>query len=188
MSRNSTSREEAILVCSNRTRRISSPPMHASHLVSVMQVTRDRPTRLSAEETVPMQRQIFLEMPRFTKEADECENDFERWLYLIKNMHMLKRMPFNAQRAVWDKLLDIADTSALNAEELKVYEEELKIYRDYHNTMNTARKEGLREGLKEGLKKGMEKGKEAGMKAERIEIAKNLKALGECKLNCVSKE
>lgn len=87
---------------------------------------------------------------------------------------MLKRMPFNAQRAVWDKLLDIADTSALNAEELKVYEEELKIYRDYHNTMNTARKEGLREGLKEG----MEKGKEAGMKAERIEIAKNLKALG----------
>lgn len=99
---------------------------------------------------------------------------------------MLKRMPFNAQRAVWDKLLDIADTSALNAEELKVYEEELKIYRDYHNTMNTARKEGLREGrekglkegLREGLKEGMEKGKEAGMKAERIEIAKNLKALG----------
>lgn len=131
-------------------------------------------------------RQIFLEMPRFTKEADECKNDFERWLYLIKNMHMLKRMPFNAQRAVWDKLLDIADTSALNAEELKVYEEELKIYRDYHNTMNTARKEGLREGrekglkegLREGLKEGMEKGKEAGMKAERIEIAKNLKALG----------
>ena len=53
-------------------------------------------------------RQIFLEMPRFTKEANECENDYERWLYLIKNMHMLKRMPFNAQRAVWD-----AETNAI---------------------------------------------------------------------------
>ena len=115
-------------------------------------------------------RQIFLEMPRFTKEANECINDYERWLYLIKNMHMLKRMPFNAQRAVWDKLLDIADVAALNETEYKEYQEALKNYRDYHAGINFAKKEGMLEGEQRGLIKGEKK--------KQLEIARNLKALG----------
>ena len=108
-------------------------------------------------------RQIFLEMPRFTKEANECDNDYERWLYLIKNMHMLKRMPFNAQRAVWDKLLDIADVAALNETEYREYQEALKNYRDYHAGINFAKKEGMLEGEQKGEKK------------KQLEIARNLK-------------
>ena len=100
-------------------------------------------------------RQIFLEMPRFTKEANECINDYERWLYLIKNMHMLKRMPFNAQRAVWDKLL----------------EEALKNYRDYHAGINFAKKEGMLEGEQRGLIKGEKRGAQK----KQLEIARNLK-------------
>ena len=86
-------------------------------------------------------------MPRFTKEAHECENDFERWLYLIKNMKMLKRMPFKAQRAVWDKLLEVSDVSSLNEEEKAQYHRALKNYRDYHNVMATARQEGREEAI-----------------------------------------
>ena len=37
---------------------------------------------------------IFLELPSFLKEEDECETDFERWIYVLKNMETLKRMPF----------------------------------------------------------------------------------------------
>ena len=111
-------------------------------------------------------RQIFLEMPRFTKEANECENDYERWLYLIKNMHMLKRMPFNAQRAVWDKLLDIADVAALNETEYKEYQEALKNYRDYHAGINFAKKEGMLEGEQRGERKAY------------LEMARNLKKDG----------
>ena len=116
-------------------------------------------------------RQIFLEMPRFTKEANECENDYERWLYLIKNMHMLKRMPFNAQRAVWDKLLDIADVAALNETEYKEYQEALKNYRDYHAGINFAKKEGMLEGEQRGLIKGEKRGAQK----KQLEIARNLK-------------
>ena len=119
-------------------------------------------------------RQIFLEMPRFTKEANECENDYERWLYLIKNMHMLKRMPFNAQRAVWDKLLDIADVAALNETEYREYQEALKNYRDYHAGINFAKKEGMLEGEQRGLIKGEKRGAQK----KQLEIARNLKALG----------
>ena len=101
-------------------------------------------------------------MPRFTKEAHECENDFERWLYLIKNMKMLKRMPFKAQRAVWDKLLEVADVSSLNEEEKAQYHRALKNYRDYHNVMATARQEGRKEGREEAI----------------LQNARNLKQLG----------
>ena len=154
----------------------------------------------------PKLRQIYLEMPRFTKEANECENDFERWLYLIKNMKMLKRMPFKAQRAVWDKLLEVADVASLNKDEKALYDRALKNYRDYHSIMETAQmdghkagwKEGHEAGLKAGLKEGREEGHKAGHKAgleeglkqglqegmikgelkKQIEIAQKLKNMG----------
>ena len=113
-------------------------------------------------------------MPRFTKEAHECENDFERWLYLIKNMKMLKRMPFKAQRAVWDKLLEVADVSSLNEEEKAQYHRALKNYRDYHNVMATARQEGREEGLKDGEEIGRKEGREEAI----LQNARNLKQLG----------
>ena len=79
---------------------------------------------------------------------------------------MLKRMPFNAQRAVWDKLLDIADVAALNETEYREYQEALKNYRDYHAGINFAKKEGMLEGEKRGAQ------------MKQLEIARNLKALG----------
>lgn len=48
-------------------------------------------------------RQVYLELPWFTKEPDDCETDFERWLYLLKHMDTLERMPFKARKAVFDK-------------------------------------------------------------------------------------
>ncbi len=43
-------------------------------------------------------RQIFIELPNFNKEEDECENDFERWIYILKHMDTLDRMPFKASK------------------------------------------------------------------------------------------
>ena len=33
---------------------------------------------------------IFIELPAFTKEEEECITDFERWIYVLKNMETLK--------------------------------------------------------------------------------------------------
>ena len=150
----------------------------------------------------PKLRQIYLEMPRFTKEAHECENDFERWLYLIKNMKMLKRMPFKAQRAVWDKLLEVADVASLTEKEHAAYQRALMNYWDYHNMMEAAQEDGLKAGwikghaeghkaghkagleegraagLEEGRKEGREEGLKEGMQEKQLEIARNLKSGG----------
>ena len=62
-------------------------------------------------------RQVYLELPWFTKEPDDCETDFERWLYLLKHMDTLERMPFKARKAVFDKLLEVADVASLSRDE-----------------------------------------------------------------------
>ena len=91
-------------------------------------------------------RQVYLELPYFQKEPDECENDFERWIYLLKHMDTLERMPFKARKAVFDKLLEVADVANLSKEERIQYDEALKRYRDYKNTIDYAEEKGILKG------------------------------------------
>ena len=42
--------------------------------------------RETHEQFSDKMRYIFIELPLFTKEEDECETDFERWIYVLKNM------------------------------------------------------------------------------------------------------
>lgn len=105
-------------------------------------------------------------MSLFKKGHDECENDFERWLYLLKNMDILERMPFKAQKAIFEKLLDVAEVANLNESQRLEYDATLKAYRDYINTVRTsdriAREEGVKQGLEQGLKQGVKQGLKQG--------------------------
>ena len=112
----------------------------------------------------------FLQLPVFQKEEDECENDFERWIYILNNMETFQRMPFLAQNAVFRKLAEISDISALSKEEHKKYDESIKRYRDTMAVINSAVKEGRAEGRAE----------------ERAEIALNLFKLGVSIANIVA--
>lgn len=100
-------------------------------------------------------RMIFLQLPLFTKEADECENQVERWIYLLKNMETLNRLPWAAQSAVFQKLESIADVSGMTRAERLQYDEALKKYRDTISVFEGVRLEGLAEGRKEGRKEGI---------------------------------
>lgn len=115
-------------------------------------------------------RLIYLSLPRFTREASKCETDFERWIYLLKHMETLDRMPFEAQKAVFKKLLDVADVESLSPEERYRYDETLKAYRDYVNTIASAERISREEGFAEGEAKGEAKGKTI--------VAANLKRMG----------
>ena len=97
----------------------------------------------------------FLQLPVFQKEEDECENDFERWIYILNNMETFQRMPFLAQNAVFRKLAEISDISTLSKEEHKKYDESIKRYRDTMAVINYAVKEGKEEVALNMLKRGM---------------------------------
>ena len=91
-------------------------------------------------------RLIYLQMPCFTKETEECESHFERWIYILKNMDILERMPWAAQNAVFQRLAEVAEVSKLSREERIEYDHALKRYRDTLNAMTGAEMKGRAEG------------------------------------------
>lgn len=127
-------------------------------------------------------RQIFIALPVFDKEEDECENDFERWIYILKNMETLKRMPFKAREAVFKKLEEIADVASLSGEERERYENSVNAYRTYMSVQEASKQEGREEGLAAGFAEGLEKGREEGLAEERLSTARKMKTEG---LDCM---
>ncbi|WP_302614067.1 PD-(D/E)XK nuclease family transposase, partial [uncultured Bacteroides sp.] len=111
-----------------------------------------------------------------------CDTDFERWIYVLKNMETLNRMPFTARKSVFEKLEKIVDIASLSKEERIKYNESIKVYRDNLVTMEFAeqkgRAEGLVEGIERGLAQGLEKGRAEGKIEERRTIALQMKRMG----------
>ena len=105
---------------------------------------------------------------------EACENDFDRWIYVLKNMDTIKRLPWAAQNSVFQKLAEIADVSSLTKEERLHYDEALRKYRDTLCVLESAEQRGVKRGREEGLAKGLAKGRAEG----RIETARNMKADG----------
>ena len=80
---------------------------------------------------------------------DECENDFDRWIYVLKNMETIKRLPWAAQNSVFQKLAEIADVSSLTKEERLYYDVALRKYRDTLCVLESAEQRGLKRGREE---------------------------------------
>ena len=124
-------------------------------------------------------RLIYLMLPLFPKKEEaECENDFERWIYVLKNMETLERMPFQAQNALFKKLAEITDVSTLSSKERERYDESLKIYRDNYAADLYSYNRGIKKGREEGRAEGREEGRAEGLSEGREMIARNMKACG----------
>ena len=123
-------------------------------------------------------RMIFIELPSFLKEEDECENDFERWIYVLKNMETLNRLPFKARKAVFEKLEQIVDIASMTMEERMKYDASINAYRTHLAVMDYERTEGREEGRREGREEGRREGRKEGMDIEKRQIASNMKQMG----------
>jgi len=100
-------------------------------------------------------RLIFLQLPYFEKEVDDCVTIFEKIIYVLKNMDVLKRMPWLAQDAVFQKMASITDVSTLTKEERINYDENLRKYRDTVAVMQGQWDLGHEEGREEGRAEGV---------------------------------
>ena len=107
---------------------------------------------------------IYLEMPKFNKKVEELETRFEKWLFVLKNLHKLDRIPETLKEKIFLKLFETAEISKFTPKEYQEYEDSLKYYRDLKNSLDTAKEEGRIEGKIEGkievakkmLKKGLD--------------------------------
>ena len=88
---------------------------------------------------------IYLEMPKFRKTEDELISQFDKWMYVLRNLHRLQEKPVKLQEKVFEKLFSEAEIAKLNTEDMKAYEESLKVYRDNYSVIETAKREGATE-------------------------------------------
>lgn len=117
---------------------------------------------------------IYLEMPKFTKQENELESLFDKWLYVIRNLAALMERPRVLQEKVFVHLFEAAEIAKFSRVERYEYEESLKAYRDWFSVMATAELRGEERGKEKGLKEGLEKGRIE----ERLRNARGLKARG----------
>lgn len=117
---------------------------------------------------------IYLEMPKFTKQENELESLFDKWLYVIRNLAALMDRPRVLQEKVFAHLFEAAEIAKFSRVERYEYEESLKAYRDWFSVMATAELRGEERGKEKGLKEGLEKGRIE----ERLRNARGLKARG----------
>ena len=111
-----------------------------------------------------------LNLPYFTKKAEECVTDFEKWIYVLKHMTTLERIPFETQKKIFKRLAEVADSRCLSREEMEKYEESQRQVDNYNLGMYSAWLEGNEKGIKQGI--------EQGKLSTNLAVAKNLLALG----------
>ena len=78
-------------------------------------------------------------------------------------MEQLEHLSFKGQKALFNRLEELARIANMNKKERAEYEAALKIYRDNENVVTTARREGKEEGRKEGREEGIAIGEERGV-------------------------
>ncbi len=93
---------------------------------------------------------IYLEMPKFNKTVEELETRFDKWLYVIRNLNRLDKVPDKLRERIFDKLFETAEIAKFTPDQIRSYEDSLKYYRDLKNSLDTAKEEGREEGFEEG--------------------------------------
>ena len=119
----------------------------------------------------------YVEIARFNKDINELETNFDKWLYVLRNLSRLDNQPTYLRNEVFNRLFSQAEIARFDKKELKAYEDSLKAYRDIKNSLDTAKEEGRAEGLAEGLEKGLAKGRAEGASEKALTIAREMLAL-----------
>lgn len=109
---------------------------------------------------------VYLELPKFGKQESELKTIFDKWMFLLKNLTTFEEMPSILKERIFKKILKLAEYTALPKEDQKRYDDDLKRFRDYVNTLDAREEKGEKRGIKIGENK------------KAIETAKNLVEMG----------
>ncbi len=130
---------------------------------------------------------VYLEMPNFNKTIEQLESDYDKWLYILKNISKFEDAPEILNQGIFMEVFEIAEVANYSPEEMSAYEDSLKSYRDLKNSMITYREEGLQKGEIIGLQKGeiigLQKGEVIGLQKGLQKGAKETNKMNT--INCI---
>ena len=121
---------------------------------------------------------IFVELNRFDRELKDCRSVTEQWLYSLKRVGTLDRIPDELKSEMFERLFRACEIARFDKEQKLKYESDMITERDEKNIINTAIRLGKDQWFAEGLAEGEARGMTKGRAEERIAIAKTLKQQG----------
>ncbi len=138
---------------------------------------------------------IFIEIPKFTKTERELKTGVDKWLFILKNLSRLNKIPVILNTRIFSKLFHIGQVSNLTKEDYMSYQKDLKASWDEYainksledalkeaneakEAIKNALKEGKERGIEEGRQEGREKGREEGREEGKAEVVRNLLSVG----------
>ena len=117
---------------------------------------------------------IFVDLEKFRKEFDECEDFCEKWLYSIRNMHLLKECPSGVKGTELEELYKEAKFTAWPSELRSLYERYTMNQNDYGNILE----EHYEDGFSAGHSAGHAEGHAEGLNEGRAETIRKMVAGG----------
>jgi len=88
------------------------------------------------------------------KEEAELKTDLDWWLYLLKNLSKMDKIPLFLRKPIFEKFFNVSEYCNLTREEKAMYDVELKRKWDRANILAYAREQGMAEGEAKGEAKG----------------------------------
>ena len=134
---------------------------------------------------------IFIELPKFKKSAEELTGDVLEGMYFcLKNMSQLQERPIALTHGIFDKIFGISELLVMDEDTRDKIIENMTTERDLKNQLDYARKvaiaeglaegkaQGMAQGMAQGIAQGIAQGMAQGMAQEKLQIAKNMLAMG----------
>ena len=90
---------------------------------------------------------------------EECTTFLDCWIYNLKHMETLEKMPFEAQHKIFKRLAEIADSKSLTKEEQEKYDNSMMVMWDNYAVYKYAVEKAYKKGYEEGYKIGYEEGR-----------------------------
>lgn len=106
---------------------------------------------------------IYLQMPAFTKTADQLTTKFDKWAYFLKNLEKMEHIPQILNESVFSQAFDTAEVANFTKAQREDYEKSRLSYIGVKQVTETAKREGVKEGIEQGIEQG------------KTEIAKKMK-------------
>ncbi|MGY0038016.1 Rpn family recombination-promoting nuclease/putative transposase [Pedobacter sp. NJ-S-72] len=99
---------------------------------------------------------IYIELHKFVKTSDQLETGLDKWLFVLKNMSSMDKIPVYLRKPVFEKLFNIAQFTNLTKEEKTMWDIDAKRRWDNKNASDYAIEEASEKASEKGKKEGRE--------------------------------
>ncbi len=117
---------------------------------------------------------VFIDLYRFRKKYEECQDMKEKWIYSLKNMHLLKEQPVGIEGTELEELYQEAYMARWAPDKIDKYRKLMTREDEILNSMREQREDAYREGLEQGCRETAAKLKSLGVSEEVIAQATGL--------------